>query len=57
MKVFISADIEGIACVVSRDDGKLEGVEYERARKWMTGEVNAAIEGALEAGSDRNYCC
>jgi len=51
MKVFISADIEGIACVVARDDTKLEGIEYERAREWMTGEVNAAIEGCLEAGA------
>lgn len=51
MKIFISADIEGVACVVSREDGKLEGVEYERAREWMTGEVNAAIEGSLEAGA------
>lgn len=51
MKVFISADIEGIACVVSREDTKLEGLEYERAREWMTGEVNAAIEGCLEAGA------
>jgi D-amino peptidase len=51
MKVFISADIEGVACVVSREDTKLEGVEYERAREWMTGEVNAAIEGCLEAGA------
>jgi D-amino peptidase len=51
MKVFISADIEGIACVVARDDGRLEGVEYERAREWMTGEVNAAIEGCLESGA------
>ncbi len=51
MKVFISADIEGVACVVARDDTKLEGQEYERAREWMTGEVNAAIEGCLEAGA------
>lgn len=51
MKVFISADIEGIACVVSREDTKLEGQEYERAREWMTAEVNAAIEGCLEAGA------
>jgi D-amino peptidase len=51
MKVFISADIEGIACVVSPEDTKLEGTEYERAREWMTGEVNAAIEGCLEAGA------
>ncbi len=51
MKILISADIEGVACVVSREDSKLEGVEYERAREWMTGEVNAAIEGCLESGA------
>ena len=51
MKVFISADIEGVACVVSVEDGKLQGVEYERAREWMTGEVNAAVEGAFESGA------
>lgn len=52
MKVFISCDIEGVACVVHRDDTKLEGIEYERARHWMTAEANAAIEGAFEMGAD-----
>ena len=33
-------------------ESKLEGVEYERAREWMTMEVNAAIEGAMEAGAE-----
>lgn len=51
MRVFISMDIEGVACVVHSDDGRLEGVEYERARRWMTWEANAAIEGALSAGA------
>src|SRR5204863_4976571 len=27
------------------------GMEYAQARKWMTGEVNAAIEGAIAAGA------
>jgi D-amino peptidase len=49
-KIFISADIEGIAHVVS---GAFEPgqPEYERARILMTKEVNAAIEGALSAGA------
>ncbi len=51
MKVFISVDMEGIACVTHTDHVKMEGGEYEAARKWMTAEVNAAVEGALEAGA------
>lgn len=51
MKVFISVDMEGVACVTHSDHVKMEGREYELARKWTTGEANAAIEGALEAGA------
>jgi D-amino peptidase len=51
MRVYISVDMEGIAGVVHWDETRLEGVEYERARQWMTGEANAAIEGALTAGA------
>lgn len=51
MKIFISADIEGVACVTHGDHGKLEGLEYEMARRWMTQETNAAVEGAIEAGA------
>lgn len=50
MKLFISADIEGIAGTVSREQMGPKGFEYERAREWMTGEVNAAIETARECG-------
>lgn len=51
MKVFISADLEGIAGVVHEEHVAREGKEHERARKFMTQEVNAAIEGALKAGA------
>lgn len=51
MRIFISVDIEGVAAVTHRDHTKLEGIEYETARKWMTDEANAAIEGALAAGA------
>ena len=52
MKVFISADIEGVACVTHRDHGNMQsGGEYEMARRWMTHETNAAVEGAIEAGA------
>lgn len=51
MKLYISADIEGIAGVVSRDQGGPENFEYDKGREWMTGEVRAACEGAAEAGA------
>lgn len=51
MKVFITVDMEGMAGITHTDHTKMEGVEYEMARKWMTAEANAAIEGAFESGA------
>lgn len=51
MKVFISADIEGVAGVVSPQQGQPGNPEYERARRLMTEEVNAAIAGAFDGGA------
>jgi D-amino peptidase len=51
--LFISADIEGVAGVVSWDQTRQRGFEYEAARRWMTAEVNAAIAGARSAGAGR----
>lgn len=53
MKVYISVDIEGISGVVHPDQGTMGHAEYDRARRLMTGEANAAIQGALEAGATR----
>lgn len=62
MKVLISADMEGTCGVVAwvqvmppdvvGTSRPSSTVEYERARKRMTLEVNAAIEGAFAAGAD-----
>ncbi|WP_207480075.1 M55 family metallopeptidase [Arenibaculum pallidiluteum] len=51
MRIYVSADIEGVAGVVSPEQCRPGNTEYERARRLMTEEVNAAIEGALEAGA------
>jgi D-amino peptidase len=51
VKVFISADMEGVCGVVDWKQVSDGQPEYERARKWMTDEVNAAIEGAIAAGA------
>ncbi|MEN3931372.1 M55 family metallopeptidase [Microvirga sp. W0021] len=51
MKVYISADIEGCAGVVIPEQTRPGNPEYERARRLMTEEVNAAIDGALRKGA------
>lgn len=51
MKVYISADMEGISGVVCRDQTHKEGGDWERSRALMTREVNAAVEGALNGGA------
>ena len=55
MRVYISVDMEGVAGVVHEDqtdptDPRHAG-EYNRFRRLMTAEANAAVEGALAAGA------
>jgi D-amino peptidase len=52
MKVFISADLEGISGVVHGDELTQGTASWERARRWMTSDVVAAAEGAFAAGAD-----
>jgi D-amino peptidase len=51
VKVYISADMEGIAGVVTGEQLGPQGFEYARFREFMTNEVLAAIEGARAAGA------
>jgi len=51
-KVFISIDMEGITGVVDWGQVGRDKPEYNIARKLMAGDLNAAIEGALEVGVD-----
>ena len=53
MKVFISTDIEGAAGIVDWQQVRGPGAEYEMGRELLTAEVNAAIDGAAEAGADK----
>ncbi|MET3696779.1 D-amino peptidase [Bacillus oleivorans] len=50
MKIFISADMEGISGVATNKQLGVNG-EYQRFRKQMTYDVNAAIEGAFNGGA------
>lgn len=51
MKVLISTDIEGIAGVFHPEQTRAGNGEYEAARRWMTLEANAAVEGAFAGGA------
>ncbi len=52
LKVFISVDMEGIAGVISSGgECNSRGRDYDYFRKIMTGEANAAVAGALDAGA------
>ena len=51
LKIYISADMEGVVGVVTNEQLGPQGFEYARFREFMTQEVNAAIEGALAGGA------
>ena len=51
LRVFISVDMEGISGIVHSDQTSAGTAEYPAGRKWMAEDVNAAVEGALEAGA------
>jgi D-amino peptidase len=51
LKVYISADLEGVVGVVTGDQLGPGGFEYGRFRQFMTNEVNAAIDAAREMGA------
>ncbi|MDZ7645238.1 MAG: M55 family metallopeptidase [Woeseiaceae bacterium] len=50
LKLYISADMEGVAGAVTGEQLGPGGFEYERFREFMTAEVNACIDAAREAG-------
>lgn len=56
-RIFISVDMEGITGVVQPAQLGPEGFEYQRAREWMTAEVNAAIAGIRDAGPAEIVVC
>jgi D-amino peptidase len=51
LKIYISADMEGVVGVVTGEQLGPQGFEYARFREFMTQEVNAAIQGAMAAGA------
>ena len=51
-KILIVTDMEGLGGVNDRDEQLLPGQRrYEETRRILTGEVNAAVQGAKDAGA------
>jgi len=51
MKVFITTDLEGVAGVLLDEQVGGSSAEYQKARRLLTQEVNAAVAGALAGGA------
>ncbi len=55
MKVYISADIEGITGIANWDEANKTKPDYQKYSKQMTEEVKAACEGAINGGAHDIY--
>ncbi|WP_136797902.1 MULTISPECIES: M55 family metallopeptidase [Desulfosediminicola] len=55
MKIFISADIEGVCGVTAWDETESDKANYAQFQKQMTREVCAACEGAIAGGATEIY--
>ncbi len=51
IKIYISADMEGITGVVTADQLSPSGFEYQKFREYMTDEVVTAMQAAREGGA------
>jgi D-amino peptidase len=51
VRIYISADMEGVTGLVDADDVQPGGRDYERGRNMMVEDVNAAVRGAVAAGA------
>lgn len=51
LKIYISADMEGVVGAVTDEQLSPGGFEYEKFREYMTAEVNAAIDAGRAAGA------
>jgi D-amino peptidase len=52
VRIFISADMEGVAGVTHPAQCRPSHPDYQRFRRLMTQEVNAAVQGAVDGGAE-----
>ncbi len=51
LRVFLSVDMEGISGIAHSEMTSASGAEYSRGRDLMMSDLNAAVQGALDAGA------
>jgi len=51
VKIYVMTDLEGATYVMREEQTSGQGEEYEDACRLLTGDVNAAIEGAIKGGA------
>lgn len=51
MKVYVSVDMEGVSGLTDPDDMHPGGTGYPLGQEYMTGDANAAVRGAFDAGA------
>ncbi len=56
-KIYILSDMEGISGIRRSEQVQSSSPEYEEGRKLMMADINAAIEGAFDAGADEVVAC
>lgn len=52
MKVFVSVDMEGVSGLTDPEEMRAGGRGYERGCELMTGDANAAVRAAFDAGAE-----
>ncbi len=57
MKVFLLVDMEGITGIVNWPQVRADSPEYALGQKLLMSDVNAAVEGVLEAGAKEVVVC
>jgi D-amino peptidase len=50
-RIYVMTDLEGITYVTREEQTSGQGSEYEEACRLLTGDVNAAVEGAIKGGA------
>lgn len=53
MKIFVMVDMEGISGICRASQVSQEGAHYQVARKYLTLDVNACVDGCFAGGADK----
>jgi D-amino peptidase len=51
MKIYISVDMEGISGILNWDQTRPGTPDYQEARRYMTADINACVQGCFEGGA------